>query len=126
MNPPLSPFVAHAGLVAQMQAFLGGGNPLAGATLIFPAFGNLVVPCTHTVVTGGSNLIPGGQTDITMVEECEFRAEHMGDFTPRNNIRCDLRVAPDADPLAMQLWVGGLLPGGQTYRFSLVARNYHG
>jgi len=118
------PFCVHTSLTAQYEKFLGGGDSLGGATL--ELFG-VVVPCSHTEIAEDYKLGGGGLSMTTMIEKCEFRAALMPQgVRPRKGQFCVLQVAPNGARFELQLWRGGLEPGGEIYRFELVARNYQG
>ena len=121
----IAPFSAHTLFVTQYEQLIGGGNAYGLATLTFPvAVGPPVtVPVSHTEIVTGYELIPGGQSPKTFVERCEFRASLIN-FIPTKGLRVTLTVNPTVAPLAMQIWDGGLEPGGEVWRFRLVDANY--
>jgi hypothetical protein len=106
----------------EYQADLGGGNPTGCATL--KIFG-LVIPVTHTEIVEGFEIF-GGKSLTTFVERCEFLASLIGNSIPRKGVLCTLQPNPTATPIEMQLWDGGLQPGGAIYRFRLVSAYYKG
>lgn len=122
----MNAFDAHAQGLAQLETEtldVLDGEARGGAVLVL--FGK-EMPCTHSAVLADFDLVPGGQSPATVIEGMEFRAAHLGaSQTPRKGLPCSVRVNPTAAPLAMKLWSGGLLPGGQVYRFMLVDANYH-
>lgn len=122
----IPPFSVHTNWQAQYEQFIGGGSATGLATLMFPGFSNLIVPCTHTEIVGDYNLIPGGLSTTTMIERCEFKVASMNGCVPKKAYNVTLQVSPTVAPISMMLWHGGLQPGGEIYRFMLVGVNYHG
>jgi hypothetical protein len=94
-----------------------------GATLhIF----DVDIPCTHTEIINDFELVPGGKSPTTFIMAITFRADQIPDkFTPSKGILCILTINADLDPLELQLWDGGLMPGGFIYIFRAVDKNYH-
>jgi hypothetical protein len=105
-------------LAAQNEVFLGGGDELGMARLIFAGFGGLDIPCTHTEIAGDFRL-DNGLSMTTFVERCEFRVSKMNGAVPTKNVPVTLMVN-STTPLALKLGSGGLMPGGEIYRFMLV------
>ena len=117
----MNPFGVQTDLQEQYETFLGGGNVKGMATLrIF----DLEIPCTHTEIVGDVVMGSGGISPKTFVERCEFRANLVGANKPAKGVYCTLKPNPDADPIELQLFHGGLEPGGLVYRFTLVDKNY--
>jgi hypothetical protein len=126
-----SPYASHTLAVKQVETVLGSGNVLGMATLTFSnAIFNprLIVPITHTeLVTDW--VLQGGQSSATFIERCEFRAS----FIPVANFQyikkgllCSLVINPNIPAFQMQLWHGGLIQGGEIFRFMLTDANYKG
>ena len=120
------PFQQHAALTLQYQDFIGGGSPLATLLLYLKPY--VTVPLTHTKIDGSFFLL-GGQSDTTTIERCEFQSclipmENWKDV--KKSLHCDLTIKPGAPVLQLQLWDGGLVEGGETFRFMLVGVNFHG
>jgi hypothetical protein len=120
------PFQQHAAITRQYQDFIGGGSPLA--TLLLYVNPNVTVPLTHTKIDG-SFFLTGGQSDTTTIERCEFQSC----LIPMTNWKdvkkglcCDLTIKPGAPVLQLRLWDGGLVEGGETFRFMLVGVNFRG
>lgn len=124
----MNPFAAHAAAVAQTQKIFGGGDRLKGALLnLFGAD----IPCTHTQVLQDFEVMPGGQSFTTVVQELEFLASDVAAAVaagkrPIKGENCRLTVTLDGQAYDLKLWTGGLLPGGQVYRFMAVDQNYRG
>ena len=122
----MNAFYQHTALLAQAEAFAGGGT--APATLQFPDLTKpTTVPCTHTMIEHNVAFELGGQSAETFIERCEFRASL---FNP-NDLQylvkgraCILTVRPGAAPILLQLGAGGMMEGGQVYRFRLLDGNY--
>jgi hypothetical protein len=121
-----NPYDAHTLGVAQIEKNLGSGNPLGMATLTFAALNGLTVPVTLTEVMGDW-LLMGGQSSTTFVERCEFRSSYISvaNFPyMKKGLLCSFRVSPTTPLFQMQLWNGGVLQGGELFRFMLVDANY--
>ena len=131
----LSPFQVQADLAKQAQAFsggqTGGGDRLqAGVITIL----NIDIPCTHSPSSTDFNLVVGGQSPMSYVDQCEFLVSDVPQYVPqtapqkqlvlRKGVKCILRQNPDDPGIRMQLWNGGVMPGGLIYRFTLVDENY--
>ena len=118
-----NPFQSHAALRTQYENFTGGGTPLA--TLKFTTLQNQpVVPCTHTKVDD-SYILQNGRSPMATVEQCEFSAALLAaNFSDiRKDRKCTLTVKSGVT-YKMQLWDGGPLEGGETFRFMLVDENF--
>ena len=110
----------------EYEKMLGDGDALGMATLTFTTVpGNPVIPCTHTKITTDFVLIPGGQSPKTFVERLEFETAPLP-VTPTKGLKCLLTVSKGGATFPMQLWHGGLQPGGLIARFMLVDANYNG
>jgi len=121
----MNPFQAHAEALIQIQTILGeSAERTSGAVLQFD--GMVGVACSHSPVIGDFDLGAGGKSSMTMVEVCEFLASDVGNKVLTKGDRCRLIVRPGSKPMRMQLWDGGLLPGGYIYRFRLVSENFKG
>jgi len=84
------------------------------------------IPCDCSEVVNDFELIPGGKSPATYVQTLTFHADHLPDSRlPAKGVRCTLLLNPEAAPLKMMLWHGGLLPDGFTYQFMAVDANYH-
>ena len=109
------------------EQFIGGGNPLA--TLTFTTITpQATVPVTHTKIDG-SYIFASGKSSTTTVERCEFRASLIPSAMLckiEKGLQCLLVVNPNIPPMAMQLWDGGLVEGGEIFRFMLVDANFRG
>jgi hypothetical protein len=118
----LNPFQTHAALAKAAQAMLGGqswnGDRTRGATIQFAA--GVLVPCTTSPLVRDFELAFGkSRTDF--VEQCEFLASDApAGVTLDKGMPVTLVMGTGVPGKAMQLWHGGLLPGGQLYRFMLV------
>jgi len=124
----MSPFSEHAQNDKDYQAMLKGDDNSGGATLTFPTLPNSpVVDCTFDRIQDDFNLIAGGQSPKLFIEGCRF---HVLDIPAaslpaiRKGLQCTLLPNPSANPVACQLWSGGLEQGGLIYRFMLVDVNY--
>ena len=120
--PFLKPFQAHSALMMQAQQFIGGGDRMGGARLII--FGK-EIPVTHTEIVADFE-VEAGKSSRTFVERAEFMAADVPNSAPVKGVKCGLKPNPDAAPVRMQLWHGGLQPGGEVYRFMLVDEFYKG
>lgn len=120
----MNPFEAHAKAVSQLQTVLGAG-PLRTDGAVLRVNG-LNVPCTHSPVIDDFNLMAGGASPKLFIEQCEFLAADVGTTRIRKGLKCTLTVKKGAVPLELQIWSGGLLPGGLMYRVSLASANYNG
>jgi hypothetical protein len=119
----ISPFNARTDFYRQLETFLGNGDVMGLATLTLNA-GRLIVPCTHTEIAGGLDLMPGGFSPKTFVEKCEVRAVLLGDYVPKQYHKCQLTVRPGAVPIKLQLWSITTEQGGEIYRFALADESY--
>ena len=112
------------------------GKPLPSvATLTFTTLFNgkqpLTIPVTHTKIDGDSRIMAegGGFSSLTMLERCEFRSSF---FTAaqlpliKKGFKCSLTIKAGLPPKSMQLWTGGLLAGGEIFRFELVSADFKG
>jgi hypothetical protein len=132
----LSPFEVHSQLNSQYQEILGGtpGNRRLQANLNIIG---TIVPCTITPILANFE-IEAGRSSLNFVEECEFLVADCPNDPQNPNNKLNLQKAinvvltvssdPKAFPmqLPMQLWLGGLLPGGLIWRFSLADQSYKG
>lgn len=136
-------YAEHAANLAQAQAEINAGNAapnpnvnqrLQGPVLVFQQLGIRVgVFCSHVVQDFE---LEYGKVAKTMVEKCEFPASDIPANVPNTvppqpvqlikGTRCTLQQFPGDPGIAMQLWAGGPLLGGQVYRFMLVDANYNG
>jgi len=100
---------------------------LYDSTLTFPAFGDagVTVPCAHTEITKDFDLVPGGKSPKLFIENIFFRAETLpAGKVPDKGLFCNLDLGNGDAPIALQLWHGGLQPGGLIYKFMAVDKNY--
>jgi hypothetical protein len=81
------------------------------------------IPCAHTEVILDFEL-EAGKSPTTMIESLSFLSANVKNSLPEKGVACTLRMANGAPPLLLQLWHGGLMPGGLVYRFMAVDRNY--
>lgn len=123
----MNPFDAHTMLQGQYEAFIGGGDVMGLATLEFPTLQNVTVPITHTRADNDFQQLMAGQSPDSIIERVEFRAS----LIPKGNwqflrkgLPCIFKITPDADPVAQELGPGGLMAGGQIFRFQLRDKNY--
>ena len=119
------PFSQHTALVGQYEQFIGGGAPLA--TLLLKLTSPITVPVTHTKIDG-SFFLTMGRSDTTTIERCEFRSCLIPVASwplIMKGLFCDLTINPDAPVLQLRLWDGGLVEGGEVFRFMLVGLNFH-
>jgi hypothetical protein len=113
--------------MAQYETFLGGGDPLGAATLTLDLDPPVTVPVTHTMTENDFDMLLGGQSPKLMIERCEFRASLIPALQwplLKKGLDCSLVVKSGAVPLPLQLGPGGLVEGGEVYRFRLFDRNY--
>jgi len=118
----LKPFQVHTALMGQYETFLGGGDPLGQAVLrIF----DMNIPVTHTEIVTDFEVM-AGLSAKTFVERCEFRVSLVGAnaINVLKGLKCTLTPVPGGPSFAMQLYHGGLQPGGAIFRFMLVDENY--
>ena len=127
--PVIPPFTAHTNLMVQYEQFLGGGNPSLAYLTFQTLVTGITVPVTHTEIRNGYSLIPGGRSPELMIERCEFRSVLIPDQQNKyliKGLECTLKPNPTSHVFKLQLWDGGLVPGGEIYRFMLVSANYKG
>lgn len=121
------PFQEHAASLAEYEATLGGGNSNNGAILQLALAPSPVnVPCTHTKIDGNFQLA-FGKSPTTTVERCEFRSALIPQAQWQNvarGLKCTLTLFPGGPIYLMRLEAGGLVEGGQVFRFMLVDMNY--
>ena len=102
------------------------GEQLDGATLFFPAF-NLTVPCIHSPLIKDFVLL-SGESSRGAVQACQFRASTVDgvitDAQLKKGLPCTLTTGGEAISYSMQLWVGGIVSGGQMYQFELKDLNW--
>ena len=121
-----NPFQAHAALQQQYENFTGGGSSVA--TLCLKLNPDVTVPLTHTKIDG-SFFLTAGQSDTTTIERCEFRSSLIPVASwpdVMKGLFCDLTVKAGVPPIQLKLWDGGLVEGGEVFRFMLVGLNFHG
>lgn len=103
------------------------GAKLTFDTLKWPA--TVVVPCVHGPIIKNFMLMDGRSSE-TMIGFCDFRAALFegiaDDSVIIKGLHCILRPTPRDLPMGLQLWDGGLLPGGAIYKFRLVDENFKG
>lgn len=119
----MNPSQVHAMLAGQNQVVLGGGSATGGAMLLILGKS---IPCTHGEILENSKFI-GGKSPMTIVPQCEFLVADIPGATPSDigkGIAVRLTPTPGGKVFDLKLDEGGLLPGGQEYRFKLVDRNY--
>ena len=112
----------------EYEALLGDGNPMGAATLALHLAPDVIVPFTHTKLVEDFEL-DNGKSSTSFIERGEFRVE----LIPQNSLSfvkkgllCTLRINQNSSPFEMQLWHGGLQPGGLIFRFMLVSAAYRG
>ena len=125
----MNAFEEHAAHVAELEAEFGSGDALGMATLTlkFNQAPAIRVPVTHTMLDIDW-LLTSGRSPITFIERAEFRAELIdAKLAPQlqKELKCDLVIKPGTPVVALQLWNGGPLAGGEIYRFMLVDANFH-
>ena len=116
----LTPFQAHAELMGQYQAFIGGGKRTGLGTLTFTSFPQLrpIVPVTHTGVVYDFQ-VTFGLSAKTFVERCEILASDVS-FIPTKGMFVTLTLNASGLAYPMRIWRGGPQEGGLIYRFELV------
>jgi hypothetical protein len=134
-----APFQVHADLTAQYQALVGGqpGNKNRASLSTITIF-NKIIPCSISPIVFDYELIPGGRSPRTFVEQCEFLVSD-GPANPQapgtvllltKGTPCSLIVSNQQNPpqgilvYQMKLYHGGLLPAGLEWRFMLVDAAY--
>ena len=127
--PLLKPFSAHTQLAQQYESFLGGGDPLGLAKLVFTSLTPpITVPVTHTMEDNDYEQLQAGRSVTRMYERCEFRVslipENQRQYL-KKGLPCSLYVNAGAPAKLLQLWAGGMMEGGEIYRFRLADVNYH-
>ena len=70
-------------------------------------------------------LFGAGKIPKLFIDQVEFIAADIGMAKPRKGVTCQLTVRSGTEPLKLQLWMGGLLPGGLLYRFKAVDENFN-
>jgi hypothetical protein len=129
MNVPpyLPPFSAHTNLVAQHETFIGGGIATGLATLTLLLNPSIIAPCTHTQFDVDW-FLTSGRSPTTIIERCEFRASFFSAAIQPSLIKglfCSLLIKPGTAPWSCRLDIGGLMEGGEIYRFRLVDSSFH-
>lgn len=82
------------------------------------------IPCTHSQLIYDFELVPGGQSPKLTIAAIQFRADQVAGITLRKDVKFSLKITPTADPIALKLGHGGLLPGGAMYQFMAFDANY--
>lgn len=119
-----NPFQEHAQNFADYQAMLTGDDGSGGAVMTVD---NAPVPCTHSQIVTDFNLVPGGQSATTFIENLEFLASTLPtNYIPKKGKNFSLKANAQAAPLALKFFHGGLQQGGLIYRFMAVDVNYKG
>jgi hypothetical protein len=108
------------------------GEDLDGATLTFDTLPQPVtIPCTFTPIKKSFQIpIQGGGFSLTTsIGIVVFRTSQLDGFADdsiiKQTLHCILTPIPGAEPMGLQLWHGGLMPGGGLYEFMLVDENFH-
>jgi len=104
---------------AEMQIFQAGDQ---GA--INPMDGDLRVPCCHTHLRIDYMQIGSGIQAVSMIDSVSFRSDRCQGNLPGKGTPFLLFPANGSQPLALQLWEGGLMPDGLIYNFVAVDANY--
>lgn len=81
------------------------------------------IPCSHSKLEKDFDLVPGGVSPKTFIASLTFRVELTGKSIPKKGTLCTLKTV-DKQSVALQLWSGGPLPGGELYEFMAVDANY--
>lgn len=118
----LTPFQTHTLGMTQLQVIYGGGDRLGLATLDFGF--SPFVPCAHTQLIKDFELVPGGKSVTSFIERCEFKSSDVGSFPVGKDVRVAITLKPGMQPYKMRIWSGGLMEGGEIYRFMLVAEDW--
>lgn len=126
-----NPFQEHAQNTADYLAMLQGDDGSGGATLTVLG---VEFPCTFDSIRDSWILSNGKSSELT-VPECKFLKSaapaNVSNTDParrlvyERGLKCQLKVNPQAEPLKLKLWEGGLEQGGLIYRFTLVSENFH-
>jgi hypothetical protein len=122
------PWEEHLEAVKEYEEMLGDGNPAGMATLVLHLAPDLIVPVTHSRLVEDF-VLQDGKSSTSFVEKATFR---LGDipqasfYQVKKGLLCDLVISPTTPPFKMQLWHGGLKPGGQIFQFMLVSALYRG
>lgn len=104
---------------------------LDGATLMFDTLTQpITIPCTFTRIIKDFQ-IPnsgGGFSSLTSIGDVVFRVSQLegmaDDATIKKGLHCILTPIPGAEPMGLQLWHGGFMPGGALYKWYLVDENF--
>lgn len=119
------PFSQHTALQEQYENFTGGGVSLA--TLTFTTLvPQVTVSVTHTKIDA-SFILSAGRSSDTTIERLEFRAcliPVASQCKLIKGLKCSLVIKPGMKPIGLQLWDGGLLEGGEIYRFMMADENF--
>jgi hypothetical protein len=104
---------------------------LDGATLTFDTLQHpITIPCTFTPIIKSIQmpLLGGGFSPTTSIGIVVFRVAMFegiaDDSIIKQGLHCILTPFPGAEPMGLQLWPGGFMPGAGLYKFQLVDENY--
>ena len=105
---------------------------LDGATLMFDTLqtGPVTIPCTFTPIVKDFQIPSsgGGFSSLTSIGSVVFRVSQLDgiadDATVKKGLHCILTPVPGAEPMGMQLWQGGFIPGAALYKWHLVDENF--
>jgi hypothetical protein len=117
-------------MLGQALTMLGDGSSKNTAQLSFPDVpGMPSVPCVHSKIDDNWMIGHGnaGRSSLLMIERCEFLVSDVPQKYQCKMVKgtkCVLTVNPKFQPLNLQLWAGGAMPGATTYRFQLADRNF--
>jgi hypothetical protein len=81
------------------------------------------IPCTHTEIVTDFEL-EAGKSVRTFIMALTFRLDVVFPAVPEKGVRCTLHIKKEVTPLKLQLWDGGLMPGGFIYIFRAVDEDY--
>jgi hypothetical protein len=123
----MNPFQEHARNVAAYQTMLKGEDNSGGATLTFTTLTpQVTVDCRFERIDADF-ILSSGRSSKLRVDQCSFLASDIPEislFKITKGLPCVLTPNPTANPVPLQLWIGGLEQGGLIFRFMLVDINW--
>jgi hypothetical protein len=121
-----NPFQEHAQNRDDYLAMLKGDDNSGGATLTIKLKPPVTVDCTFERIIDNFDQV-SGQSPKLIVQQCVFSVATIPAdalAAVRKGLFCSLKPNPNAEPIALRLWVGGLEQGGLAWRGDLASENY--
>jgi len=117
-----NPFQEHANNLSDYQQMLQGDDGAGGATM---TVAGVEIACTASNVVTDFDLIPGGKSPKTFIENVEFLAGDLpAGYIPKKGNFFSLKQNPSSPSLSLMFWHGGLHQGGLIYSFMAFDSNY--